>query len=1070
MKGKRTPLIVKDFSGGQNTNPSQTDVDSKYSPDCLNVYAEGPTLRKRFGFAHINSASAGTMGNGIYNWVLSATQQYLVALFDNTLKQMSVSGTSWSGNWTTISANSAGTNFSNAIMHFITYQGTLIMTTEARDKAQRMTPTDTTYKNLETGGTGISPLAKYPQVWKEHVFLLNISGGGQLTEDCGSLANWTTLDIANGATTTSTFGGLQNFKFSAGLAAGSDAHIKRTLSNLTTSYSVEIKTYFSALSAITGGDYAYMDIANGVIRFRTRWSQGGLETFNGTTWLQIGVSLVTTGTWNTWKYLVSAGTAANATVDVFKDGAAVGLQFSVANASAASSGQIDLACNAGGSLSTGLWYMDYIYVNPIASRTNYFTDGLFASWVSSSQASYTDNVLPTIPYLHYKCNDNAASAVVTDSGSLGSNGLFLAGATTINTSLISVVGKIGQAFSFTSASSHYVSLSTGFINVVKSDTTGGMAFWFNASTVGGILISFSGATAQERFTIFNNTANQISVGFVAANLDIFACLCATTFNLGQWNHCAISQNGTAGLNIYINGSLGTTTYSISNNKAAWNSSLNTFDTASIGVLRDNNIALSYYTGNIDDFRYYRTVLSSSDVQSIYAEGNGNEGHPVTVREGTTIYTGTFSYRVNNDGQYAVVSQTLTSSAGIAGTSLILGAFINATNLSTYKLRVNDGTTNYDSAILTANGTWQYQTLNFTPVSNSTAVRAQVISLSSNTIYIDSVGIVPSSTGVTQDFSDRLQRSVSGTYDTWTGGDSGTNDITTPGDVGLTGSFILQDRMYVTKAWNIYRITYTASIPLLDIKNALSVVGTKSPRATKNLDIPGTGEVVIFFGTDRNLYLFDGFSLTNLSDDIQLNNGLSQVYMSNVNTQALDKVFAVNHSNIGCYEIFLPIGNATVPNYSLFYNYLTKSFWPFGNRNFTSGNVSDNGAGERVVMVVGATNGITYEINTDQHVDDDGLAINNYWTSFKLGEDYILGKDDEIRLATDAVQVTPTLQWRTNYETAYASTVLPANTNSHVFDPKRIGNLFQFKISDNSRDIAWKVWHVKVLEKALGIGG
>lgn len=80
MKSKRSPLEVKDFSGGLNTLPPQTDVDSKYSPDCLNVYAEGPALRKRFGTTKINPTSAGTLGNGIYNWVVSASQQYLMEI------------------------------------------------------------------------------------------------------------------------------------------------------------------------------------------------------------------------------------------------------------------------------------------------------------------------------------------------------------------------------------------------------------------------------------------------------------------------------------------------------------------------------------------------------------------------------------------------------------------------------------------------------------------------------------------------------------------------------------------------------------------------------------------------------------------------------------------------------------------------------------------------------------------------------------------------------------------------------------------------------------------------------
>lgn len=1065
MKNKRTALNVDDFSGGLLTLPNQIADDAKkykYSPDCLNVYAEGQSLRKRFGISKINPSSAGNIGNGLYNWVLSATQQYLMGLFDSTLKQMSVSGTSWSGTWATVSADSAGTSFSNSIMHFVTYQGTLIMTTEARDKPQRITPTDTKYKNLDSTGTGIAPLAKYPQIWKEHVFLLNIGGGGQLTEDCASLSSWTTLDVSTGVTATSNFGGLQSFRFFAGAGAGSDAHIKRTLSNLTTSYSIEIKTYFAALSAITGGDYAYMDIANGVVRFRTRWSQGGLETFNGTTWVQVGVSLVTTGTWNTWKYLITAGTASAACVDVFKDGVVAGLQFPIANASTASSGQLDIACNAGGSLSRGDWYMDYIYINPISTRNNYFTDGLFASWVSASQASYTDNVLPTAPAIQYKFEDNAASTVVVNSGTIAANGTA-----SVVTSQLTTVGKIQNAFKFVAASSHRINI-TGNVATIKSNTSGTFAMWLYLDGItNGVLFSVTAAGSVSGFRV--DTLSNGSWGYTMydANVDKFTVVGNTFLSLNSWNHFVIINNGTT-TNFYINNSLQSYTVTGANTPSFWLGSCGTIDTARIG---NYNFAgqgeQGYFSGYIDDFRYYQSALNIFELGAIYAEGNGNQGQPTTVREGTTIYTGTFSYRVNNDGLYAVVSQTLSSSSAIAGTSLLFGAFINATNLSTYKLRVNDGTNNYDSAILTANGTWQYQSLSFNPMSGSTAIRAQVISLSSSTIYIDLVGIVNSSVGTIQDLSDRLQRSVSGTYDTWTGGDSGTNDITTPGDVGLTGSFILQDRMYVTKAWNIYRITYTGSVPLLDIKQARSVVGTKSPRSVKNIDLPGIGEVVIFLGTDRNLYLFDGFASTVLTDGIQLNNNITSVYTDNINTQALDKVFSVNHSDLGFYEIFLPIGDAITPNYSIVYDYKNKAFWPHSNRNFSCGNVSDDGSGERIIMVSGATNGFTYQLDVGS--SDDGSAINGYWTSFKLGADYSLNKIDEFLMATDSIACTPTFQWRCNYETAYITKTLKTSTHRHDFDPSRIDNLIQFKITDNATSPSFKIWHVRALERSIGIG-
>ncbi len=1072
MKSKRTPLNVSDFSGGLNTEPPQTDVDSKYSPDCLNVYAEGKALRKRFGTTKINISSTGTLGNGIYNWVLSASQQYLIGLFDSTLKQMSVSGTSWSGTWATVSADSAaGTPFSSGIMGFVTYQGTLIMTNENQDKPQRITATDTSYKNIDFGGTGVAPFGKYSQIWKEHVWLLNIKSGGQLTEDCLSLTSWTTVDVSTGVSTTASFGGLTTFRFHGGAGAGSDAHIKRNVGTVSSSYSAEIKTYFASLSNVTGGDYAWMDIYNGNIRFRTRWSQDGLEVLTGgTVWNQIGVGLVSTGAWITWKFLVTANTATAAVVSVLQNGAPAGIQFSVANVVATSNGQIDITAAAGGSSSRSDWYMDYLYINPIVAKIDYITNGSYESaFVGGLPPNWV--FYPTQSFLEYKLNDNAGNSTITDNGTGANNGGMYSSNTTINTSAVSVAGKIGQAISFTSASSHNIQMASATITTIATDIVGGISLWIKPNSAAGYIFSISRATGQSNVLYLSNNGAGLNGEIIKDNITKWQFTTNNVVSDGSWNHIVLSQNGVTPV-VYVNNSVLSTSFVNVTDITAWIASMGTVDTGRIGTSSFGAGGnTNYFNGVIDDVRYYRTALSSFDVATLYAEGNGTEGFPLITQNTNTAFIklGTASLQVANSSNYVVQSQTLTSGTAIAGVPSYIGSWFYVTNGQTYKFRVNDGTNNFDSAIFTGNGTFQYQTFSFTPGSDATAVNAQVVSLSSGTMYVDQTSLITSAVGITQDFSDRLQRSVSGTYDTWTGGDSGSNDITTPQDVGLTGSFILQDRMYVTKAWNIYRITYTGSIPLLDIKQARSVVGSKSSRAIKNIDLPGVGEVVIFLGTDRNLYLFDGFASSNLTDMVQLNNNMASVYMNNINTQAFDKIFAVNHSNLGWYEIFLPIGNSTVPNFSLVYNYKTKAFWPFDNRNFLSGNVSDDGSGERVVIVAGASDGNIYEINSDKGTSDAGTAINAYWNSFKLGEDYILAKQDEVRIATDSVTATPYIKWRTNYETSYVSKTLSANTNSYVYDPTREGNLFQFQIGDYSTGAIWKFWHVKVLEKGLGIG-
>jgi hypothetical protein len=265
------------------------------------------------------------------------------------------------------------------------------------------------------------------------------------------------------------------------------------------------------------------------------------------------------------------------------------------------------------------------------------------------------------------------------------------------------------------------------------------------------------------------------------------------------------------------------------------------------------------------------------------------------------------------------------------------------------------------------------------------------------------------------------------------------------------------------------VTYTGSTPLVDIKQAKTTVGTASPRSIKNIDIPGRGEAAVFLGTDRKIYIFDGYETISISDDISINNGISSVYMQNINTQALDAVWAVVHSQLSWYELFVPLGSSTKPDFSIIVDFSKPqvAFWPNSNRNFQSGDISDNGLGQRVVYVQGNSNGVISLLGSS--TSDNGTAINAYWTSFKVGSPVLLGRIDELEVQTDSTAVSPVFDWRMDWETAWTSKTLSASSYSHNFNPGRIDNLAQFRITSNSTAPAFKLWSIGLYERILGGG-
>lgn len=1071
MKGGKNRSIEEftDFSGGYITKSPPTKLEPKYAIDVLNCYAEGRTLRKRNGTTKVNSTAKVGNGNGIYNYARSATNQWLMGHFANTLYKMDVVGGEWDGTWDTLGADASnGTPFSDSIMHFVTYTGTLIMTTEQRDKPQYIRATDASHFNLEYGGSGTAPQGKYNQVWKEHVWILNIGSGSELSEECASISTWTDNDDGSGVSSQTSFQSNSCFRFNT--AAPSMAKRTRDIGTLPDNFEVEVRTYFDTMESAANSNYARMDLDNGVILLEIRWSDDGLEIYDGAAWNEVGIDLVADDVWRTWKFIVTGGTLGTARVDVYRDGTIVGVQIDCSNATGGNDGQIDLI---GLNLDSAVdWYLDYLYITSSNAVTDYVTNPWFLTWTGGTDGN-PDNwsAFPTQPQLWYKCNDDAANTVVTDDGITATDGTA-----SVNTSILNETGRIGSSFSLTSASGHSIQIDGGAA-AIAGDTIGAFSYWIMlGDTAGGTaVLSFTEAAVgtNGKFWISNSDRPGLYVQGSAAGALISVQADTARHVEGTLYHVMWVQDGVSAV-LYMNAATVGLDWATEVDKGAWLADAGTVDEGLIGK-RLGHAVPSYIDARVDDIRYYPTAPTAEEVAAIYADGLGTEAYATCISESTVKVVGASCAEITiSDGTYGRFLQSLTAGSALAGTESILGGWIKTAAAGSYRWKVTDGTSTYDSAVFTAAATaWEYHTHSFTPVSGAGTVNVMLIGLAAGTYYVDQVSIVPKDSGIVSDNSDRIQRSAVSAYNDWDGTNSGTNDIVTPGDIGLTGSFVLNDRMYVTKKWSLHRFTYSGSTPLVDIKEIRRTVGTNSPRSIQNVEVPGMSEVVLFLGTDRQIYMFDGYESNPISDVVSINNGLSSVYTKNINTQALDKVFAVNHSDLGWYELFVPIGSATVPNYSIIYDYRNKSFWAFDNRYFRAGAVSDDGSGQRKVYAQANTLGYACLLNsgnndiiTDANTSAD---INGYWIGGKVGQNITLSKMDELEVETESVVCTPIFRWRADWDTAWTSKTMSASSNSHNWDPGQIDNYIQFKIEDNSSDNSFKLWSINMAQRVLGGG-
>lgn len=224
------------------------------------------------------------------------------------------------------------------------------------------------------------------------------------------------------------------------------------------------------------------------------------------------------------------------------------------------------------------------------------------------------------PYAHYKCNDNAGNTNVVDDGT-GDND----GTASTNTSNLSSTGKINEAFEF-NGSTEYIDLDALAADV-SSDEVGTISLWFNHVSGNGFIFSLGDedADAQVKIQIANG---YIYCGASASTPAGFNWRSSSnSYGSAGWVHVVFVQDGSEA-KIYINGSEDTGgTFIYDNDRTFWVADADTVDTGRIGCTNyggDGAGNAGFFTGKVDDVRYYQRAISADEVSFLWNSGNGTE--------------------------------------------------------------------------------------------------------------------------------------------------------------------------------------------------------------------------------------------------------------------------------------------------------------------------------------------------------------------------------------------------------------------------------------------------------------
>jgi len=238
-------------------------------------------------------------------------------------------------------------------------------------------------------------------------------------------------------------------------------------------------------------------------------------------------------------------------------------------------------------------------------------------------------------YAHFKCNDNAASTTVTDDGSGGNNGT-----SSTNTSNLSTTGKVNEAFDLVASNSEYFE-SAGAGSGIASDTTGSLSFWvYPTADDSNYYVSIADKSAYEFLYVRRLATNdKIAVHCYLGVTNSWQWQTAdNTCPINTWTHVTVVQNGTSP-SVYINGSV-SGSLTTSDDTTTWLADVTAVDAFIVGAYYNSGYT-GYPDARVDDIRYYKWVLTSDDVSTLYNGGDGTEA--TLIEDASGNHTDIVSY-------------------------------------------------------------------------------------------------------------------------------------------------------------------------------------------------------------------------------------------------------------------------------------------------------------------------------------------------------------------------------------------------------------------------------------------
>lgn len=199
----------------------------------------------------------------------------------------------------------------------------------------------------------------------------------------------------------------------------------------------------------------------------------------------------------------------------------------------------------------------------------------------------------------------------------------------------------------------------------------------------------------------------------------------------------------------------------------------------------------------------------------------------------------------------------------------------------------------------------------------------------------------------------------------------------PNDDEITDPFLLNGRLYAGTKYGIFRISFVGGVTVFEFKQVISDVGIV-PGTAQTVITKDFGQVVLFLGTDKRMYLFDGANIKTISDLYYYHNKTTPIALDLIDDSYKENSFAVYDLTRRIYRLFVTKKASSTNYYCLNVDVDTFAYYPFDHTSFSCGAICYDALLRPSVVCVDYT-GILHKMFIDTPTDN-GTAINEYYTS------------------------------------------------------------------------------------------